>query len=428
MSAGPFPYHDEPQDKVMVFSEGDVPFGVFHSYTWYTIHLDRREYPTVEHYYQAMKFSNTGISEQIRLAPTPGAAVQMAHNKADGVRDDWDDVKYDYIERAMYTKFTQHPELHDLLLATGHAKLVEKRAHHDKMDRISSQMLCEVLHKVRQQLFVNAITKVRQHACQLPLRRLSVCPKGRDCPQINDELHSAYYSHPCPRAKNCTNPSPWHLHQFLHIDDLKRHHADEYLQMPTADHILKLTTTNETSALQGGEAGQPPVCSFHIDCKLLNIPGHAGKFLHLCPNGTVCKDFALSHRRQWLHADALPEPCSDGLSCVFSDDVSHIMKFSHPCPAGVKCMKMTPAHLECYSHVIPPCPAGTRCWRLKFKDHNQEFSHPCSRGLGCTKQGHLQHARMWTHDVMLCGRPVTDTTPTLPPLQAAPEDSNKAAN
>ena len=41
------------------------------SYSKHAFHLDGAHWPSVEHYYQAMKFDDSAIREQIRNAPHP---------------------------------------------------------------------------------------------------------------------------------------------------------------------------------------------------------------------------------------------------------------------------------------------------------------------------------------------------------------------
>jgi hypothetical protein len=226
---------------------------------------------------------------------------------------------------------------------------------------------------------------------------------------------------------HCTNPSPWHMQQFIHLDEVKSRHAAS-LQMPTADCILKPENVHTAARLQTPSDGPKrlPVCSFPFDCKLLAIPGHADKYMHLCPEGTKCEDFTLDHRRQWLHADDPPVPCPDGLQCPLSDDINHILQYSHPCPAGVQCNKLMRVHLECFTHDIPMCSAGSRCWRTKFKDHLSQFSHPCPKGLRCPRQSVL-HRRMWTHEATLYGRPM-HCIPVLPPLQSSADEQEDDAS
>lgn len=83
---------------------------------------DGREYPTVEHYFQAMKTFNSQKRELIRLAESPGKAKRIG--RLVQLREDWEDRKLDIMEKALIQKF-QIPELREKLLATGDEELVE---------------------------------------------------------------------------------------------------------------------------------------------------------------------------------------------------------------------------------------------------------------------------------------------------------------
>ena len=82
-------------------------------------------WPTTEHYYQAQKFSDPKLQEAIRDAATPGVAKKLAWSDSTGLRSDWDTARDDVMLVALRAKFTQHPDLRALLLATGDALLVE---------------------------------------------------------------------------------------------------------------------------------------------------------------------------------------------------------------------------------------------------------------------------------------------------------------
>jgi len=49
----------------------------------------------------------------------------MGRDRKLPLRRDWESVKENIMRRALYAKFTQHPDLKKLLLSTGDAKLVE---------------------------------------------------------------------------------------------------------------------------------------------------------------------------------------------------------------------------------------------------------------------------------------------------------------
>jgi ribA/ribD-fused uncharacterized protein len=58
-------------------------------------------------------------------------AARMGRDRKRPLRKDWETVKEDIMRDALYAKFTQHSDLHELLLSTGDALLVE----HTRNDR-----------------------------------------------------------------------------------------------------------------------------------------------------------------------------------------------------------------------------------------------------------------------------------------------------
>jgi len=54
--------------------------GCFANFAAYPIRLKGRDWPTIEHYYQAQKFAGTAREELIRRARTPTLAVQLDIN------------------------------------------------------------------------------------------------------------------------------------------------------------------------------------------------------------------------------------------------------------------------------------------------------------------------------------------------------------
>ena len=85
----------------------------------------RRVWPTVEHYYQAMKFPNDPVwQEEIRNARTPAAAKRMGLDRAHPVRADWEAVKVPYMRMALEAKFRQNPTALAYLLQSQGRQLV----------------------------------------------------------------------------------------------------------------------------------------------------------------------------------------------------------------------------------------------------------------------------------------------------------------
>ncbi len=88
--------------------------------------IDGKTYPTVEHYFQAMKFpNNPAFQDQIIAQKTPAGAKKMGATKVIPIRTDWDEIKDEVMAKALKAKFTQNEDLKALLLGTENKKLEE---------------------------------------------------------------------------------------------------------------------------------------------------------------------------------------------------------------------------------------------------------------------------------------------------------------
>jgi ribA/ribD-fused uncharacterized protein len=88
--------------------------------------LDGKTWPSVEHYFQAMKFaSDPAYQEQIRTAKTGAASKTLGSVRDRPIRQDWDAVRDDVMRKALAAKFEQNPSLKKMLIDTGNRPLVE---------------------------------------------------------------------------------------------------------------------------------------------------------------------------------------------------------------------------------------------------------------------------------------------------------------
>lgn len=88
--------------------------------------IDGIEWQTVEHYFQAQKFPDDPLQDSIRLAKTPGLAKKFGRTRSESFVVNWDQIKEDVMYTGLQAKFTQNPDLKDLLINTGDATLIEK--------------------------------------------------------------------------------------------------------------------------------------------------------------------------------------------------------------------------------------------------------------------------------------------------------------
>ncbi len=87
--------------------------------------LDEQDWPTVEHYYQAMKFDDTQTQDKIRLAPTPNKARKLGRTRFKKRRSDWSKIKTTVMTRALYIRCKTHESAQTALNDTNDLKLVE---------------------------------------------------------------------------------------------------------------------------------------------------------------------------------------------------------------------------------------------------------------------------------------------------------------
>mgnify|MGYP001826779921 CR=1 FL=1 len=97
----------------------------FSSFSRHGFSLDDADWRTVEHYFQAMKFTNPQQRAAIRNTASPEEAKQLAERHADTVRKDWKKIRQTVMTRGFYIKCLTHPEVAKALLMTDTREIVE---------------------------------------------------------------------------------------------------------------------------------------------------------------------------------------------------------------------------------------------------------------------------------------------------------------
>lgn len=89
------------------------------------LELDGGYWPSVEHYYQGMKFEDSELRDAIRSCAHPHEARKLAKRNKRRVRRDWKAIRRTVMTRGVYIKCRANPEAADALLATGDLRIVE---------------------------------------------------------------------------------------------------------------------------------------------------------------------------------------------------------------------------------------------------------------------------------------------------------------
>ncbi len=134
------------------YDEND-PLG---SYSAHGFELEERNWPTVEHYYEAMKFVDVEYQEKIRNADSPAIANELGHDKKQKRVKDWKKNRMLMMIRAIYTKCKTYPHIAERLIETGNDMLMENSQYDYYWgcgrDRLGHNTYGKVLINVRKKL------------------------------------------------------------------------------------------------------------------------------------------------------------------------------------------------------------------------------------------------------------------------------------
>lgn len=89
------------------------------------IKLEDKQWPTVEHYFQAMQFENIDYQEKIRNAENIEKAIKLGKSWLKKKRSDLTKVRTTLMTRAIYIKCRTYPDVAARLIETSDIKLIE---------------------------------------------------------------------------------------------------------------------------------------------------------------------------------------------------------------------------------------------------------------------------------------------------------------
>lgn len=154
--------------EISFYRANERPYGVLSNLYRREIEFEGRIFPTSEHAYQAGKAIKPAVREWIQAAPSPSLAAMAAHGLYTwDVVPDWATIKFDRMRAVLRAKFTQHPDLAEILISTGAKRLVEAGTVNNAVNRLWGQvngkgenMLGVMLMELRDQLASGGLSPV----------------------------------------------------------------------------------------------------------------------------------------------------------------------------------------------------------------------------------------------------------------------------
>lgn len=148
------------EPEIRFYRSNERPYGVFSNLHRTPVAFEDRVFPTAEHAYQAGKAAKPEVREWILSAPTPALVAMAAHGLYTwDIVPSWSKIKFDRMRSVLRAKFTQHPDLQEVLLETGSARLVEAGTTDNAVNRLwgevdgkGKNMLGIMLMEIREEL------------------------------------------------------------------------------------------------------------------------------------------------------------------------------------------------------------------------------------------------------------------------------------
>ena len=131
-------------NRILFFDRDREVFGFLSNYYEAPITIDGESWRSTEFYYQAQKSLDPDYRQAIRNAKNSDHAKGIGSDprrsrksrkrswfvgRIEAFRSDWHEIKLNVMARAVQAKFSQHPQLQAMLLATFEAEIVEDSTH-----------------------------------------------------------------------------------------------------------------------------------------------------------------------------------------------------------------------------------------------------------------------------------------------------------
>ena len=95
------------------------------AYSRHGFKLDGEAWPSVAHYFEAMKFTDADLRKAISAADSPNKARRLAARNKRRIRVGWNQVRETYMTRGVYRKCHTSEFAAAALLGTGDRRIIE---------------------------------------------------------------------------------------------------------------------------------------------------------------------------------------------------------------------------------------------------------------------------------------------------------------
>ncbi len=114
----------ESKEKILFWND-DGEYGCFSNFAIYTIMYNEELWPSTEHAYQAAKFDEEKIIQEIFKAKTPLGAFNIGRDPKNILKKDWFETRIKVMEEIVREKIKQYPEIGKKLIETGDREIIE---------------------------------------------------------------------------------------------------------------------------------------------------------------------------------------------------------------------------------------------------------------------------------------------------------------
>jgi ribA/ribD-fused uncharacterized protein len=100
-------------------------YGWLSNFSKHPFVLDGIYWPTVEHYFQAQKCIEIADFLKIQAAESAFIAAELGRNRNLKILKNWDSIRIEIMYNAVLAKFSQNPEIAELLINTKNCPIIE---------------------------------------------------------------------------------------------------------------------------------------------------------------------------------------------------------------------------------------------------------------------------------------------------------------